>query len=80
MTYYDLYGLCQKYGVHCDYDVSGGWGEASQYRIYCWDNNTVSGIWPIRALGTLTLSRLHEMTRTELEDFVVSAAVGGTWA
>ena len=76
MTYYDLHGLCEKYGVHCDYDIRGK--GAGNYRIYCWD--VVSGIWPIKVLDTLTLSRLQEMTRTELEDFVVSAAVMGTWA
>lgn len=77
MTWYDLYGLCKKYGVHCDYDLNGE--GAGNYRIFCWDNNVVSAIWPIRSLATLTLSRLHEMSRTELEDFVVSAAVIGTW-
>jgi hypothetical protein len=77
MTYYDLYGLCEKYGVHCDYDIHGE--GAGSYRIYCWDNNVVSGLWPIRALATLTLSRLQEMTRAELEDFVVSAAVMSAW-
>jgi hypothetical protein len=77
MRYHDLFELCQKYGVQCDYLVREGTGS---YRVYCWERTNAWSVKPFKVLDTLTLDRLRIMSRTELEDFVVSAAVVGTWS
>ena len=79
MTCYDLYHMCDKYGLYCDYNLAESWDNSPLYSIYCWEKGPIGGTWKIRNLITLSFTRLTEMTQTELEEFVMSLAMSSTW-
>lgn len=78
MTYHDLREMCERYGLHVDFQISGQWmvndpQPGPGYRLYVWE--IVGTGWPIRVLGRIGVEELRGMSYDDLERVVVRCSV-----